>query len=118
MRCSLCGMIVMPSPCFALLAVGERIIKVQGLPYSASVTDIITFFGGLNIIPGGVTVCINYLGQPSGEAFVEFTSPEFRELAMQRNRQTMGKRWIRVLVVSPCLQLKVAWLLCMPAGHT
>lgn len=48
----------------ASVDVEERIVKLQGLPYSASAADVASFMHGLDIVPAGVTMCINHLGQP------------------------------------------------------
>jgi len=39
-------------------------------------------------------------GRPSGVAFVEFQSPEEAKIAMARDRQTMGARYVELFASS------------------
>jgi len=48
------------------------IIRLQGLSWSASATDIRQFFTGLNIPPGGVRI----IGGERGDAFIAFSTDE------------------------------------------
>lgn len=57
------------------------IIRLQGLPWSASAMDIRQFFKGLNIPPGGVHI----IGGEKGDAFIAFVSDEDARKAMMLN---------------------------------
>lgn len=48
---------------------------------------------GLEIVENGVTIITDYLGRNSGEAFVQFSSQEAANKALQRNRDVIGQRW-------------------------
>lgn len=72
------------------------IVKLRGLPWSATVDDILKFFIDCNIRNGkaGVHMTSSKEGRPSGEAFVEFEDEEEVERACQRDRDHMGNRYI------------------------
>ena len=57
------------------------IIRLQGLPWSASALDIRHFFKGLTIPAGGVHI----IGGDRGDAFIAFGSDEDARQAMMRN---------------------------------
>lgn len=62
---------------------------------------------GLDIIENGITIVLDHHGRNSGEAFVQFSSPEAALQALQRNRNMMGHRWaacartLDLLVIPP-----------------
>lgn len=72
------------------------IVKLRGLPWSATVDDIIKFFKDCNVRngKGGVHMTSSREGRPSGEAFVEFEDEEDVERACQRDKDHMGNRYI------------------------
>lgn len=51
---------------------------------------------GLDIVENGVTIITNRQGRNSGEAFVQFSSPEAATRALERDRDMMGHRWARL----------------------
>ncbi|ESO89761.1 hypothetical protein LOTGIDRAFT_124453, partial [Lottia gigantea] len=57
------------------------IIRLQGLPWTASSLDIRNFFQGLSIPPGGVHI----IGGNKGEAFIAFSTDEDARKAMMFN---------------------------------
>ncbi|XP_076470789.1 uncharacterized protein LOC143300759 isoform X2 [Babylonia areolata] len=57
------------------------IIRLQGLPWSASALDIRHFFKGLTIPAGGVHI----IGGDRGDAFIAFSSDEDARQAMMKN---------------------------------
>lgn len=67
-----------------------------GLPYSANAGDVINFFEGLNIVPGGIHFLVNSSGRASGQAYVEFATAEDADRAQGRHRATMGTRYIEL----------------------
>lgn len=76
------------------------IVKVRGLPYSATAHDVAFFFSGCDIKGGkseGVKFCFNsQTGKPSGECFVEFlTAPDLRKALLQHHRY-LGRRYLEV----------------------
>jgi hypothetical protein len=75
---------------------GNIVIKMRGLPYTATESDIAAFFKGLRVAPGGVTVGRDANGRASGEAHVEFTGEQDAQSAMLLNRQRIGNRYIEL----------------------
>jgi len=72
------------------------VVKMRGLPYSATDVEIADFFGGLRITPGGVSIGRDANGRPSGEAHVEFCTESDAQAAMGLNRQRIGSRYIEL----------------------
>ncbi|XP_035679127.1 RNA-binding protein 12-like [Branchiostoma floridae] len=61
------------------------VIRLQGLPWSASAMDIRSFFSGLTIPDGGVHI----VGGDAGDAFIIFASDEDARQAMARTGNTI-----------------------------
>ncbi|XKL66577.1 hypothetical protein PGB90_009997 [Kerria lacca] len=80
----------------------ELIIKMRGLPWSATVDDIISFLDGTNIKNGraGVHITMSREGRPSGEAFIELESKGDAEKALRKDKQHMGHRYIEIFKTS------------------
>lgn len=72
------------------------VVKMRGLPYSASEEEIRTFFSGLRIESGGVTLGRDASGRASGEAHVEFAHDQDAQSAMLLNRHRIGNRYIEL----------------------
>jgi len=85
---------VMPGPGGA-----EAVVKMRGLPYKITRNDILEFFNGLSVPLNGVHLMYNEREQPTGEAYVEFSSPEDRERAMLKDRQHVGGRYVELFRV-------------------
>ncbi len=49
---------------------------------------------GLEITNNGILLTTDYQGRASGEAFVQFVSDEQTEKALEKNKQSMGHRWV------------------------
>merc|ERR1719487_564390 len=77
----------------------DAVVKMRGLPYKASRNDILDFFTGLSVPINGVHLMFNEREQPTGEAYVEFSSPEDRERAMLKDRQHIGGRYVELFRV-------------------
>ena len=77
----------------------ESVVKMRGLPYRVNRNDILEFFAGLSVPLNGVHLMYNEHEQPTGEAYVEFSSPEDRERAMTKDRQHMGGRYVELFRV-------------------
>lgn len=74
----------------------EFVVKLRGLPYSATKKDIVDFFSDIQVNQYGITISMGNDGRPSGEAFVELTSPDDVEKACAKNRETIGSRYIEI----------------------
>lgn len=76
------------------LAVGTfPVVRLRGLPFNCADMDIFNFFTGLNIVD---VLLVTKNGKFSGEAFVVFAGPMQVEIALQRDRQNMGRRYVEV----------------------
>jgi len=78
----------------------DAVVKMRGLPYKVTRNDILDFFTGLSVPLNGVHLMFNEREQPTGEAYVEFASPEDRERAMTKDRQHIGGRYVELFRVS------------------
>ena len=78
------------------------VLKMRGLPFSATKDDIITFYDdpALSVTAplthDSIHIVTSLDGRPSGMAFVEFASAEDAKAAMVRDRQTMGSRYVEL----------------------
>jgi len=70
------------------------VIRMRGVPYSATVEDIEHFFG--NLKPDAIHIPRDEFGRPSGDAFVEFARQEDGYLATYRHRDCIGNRYIEI----------------------
>jgi len=75
---------------------GGIVIKMRGLPYSATEGEITSFFSGMRIASGGVSIGRDANGRASGEAHVEFMSEQDVQSAMLLNRRRIGSRYIEL----------------------
>ncbi|CAJ1069395.1 G-rich sequence factor 1 [Xyrichtys novacula] len=76
-------------------------VRLRGLPYSCTETDIVKFFSGLDIVQDGVTIVLDRRGRNSGRAVVHFATQEAADKALQRDRQSIGNRYIEVFPGRP-----------------
>jgi len=85
------------------------VIKVRGLPYDTSPIDLCRFFKDCEINggPNGIYFCLNDRGLPTGEAFIEMERPEDIERALERHKQTLGKRYVEVFESRQSIMEKV-----------
>jgi hypothetical protein len=83
-------------------------IRLRGMPYSASVEDIMKFLGALSyhILPHGIHMVLNQQGRPSGDAFIQMDSPENAQQASLDvnkggcHKKHMGERYVEVFQCS------------------
>ncbi|XP_032806037.1 heterogeneous nuclear ribonucleoprotein F isoform X2 [Petromyzon marinus] len=74
----------------------EGCVRLRGLPFSCSKEEIAQFFTGLEIVPNGITLPVDYQGRSTGEAFVQFASQEAAEKALGKHKERIGHRYIEV----------------------
>jgi heterogeneous nuclear ribonucleoprotein F/H len=71
--------------------------RLRGLPFEASLEDVLSFFTGLVVLD---VVVLNpqghAKGQGQGEAFVVFANPMDFQMALQRDQQRIGRASIDV----------------------
>eukprot|EP00873_Tetraselmis_striata_P007925 jgi/Tetstr1/428189/TSEL_018240.t1 len=78
------------------------VLKLRGLPYSATMDDIVQWFADPSInlstplSPENVHLCMNHTGRANGQAFVEFATPDDSREAMVKHRQMLGNRYIEL----------------------
>ncbi|RUS85993.1 hypothetical protein EGW08_006263 [Elysia chlorotica] len=72
------------------------IIRLQGLPWSASAMNIRHFFTGLNIPAGGVHI----IGGDGGDAFIAFSSDDDARVAMKKNMCCLNDNPIQLFLSS------------------
>ncbi|NWU85484.1 GRSF1 factor, partial [Onychorhynchus coronatus] len=76
-------------------AMNGGVVRLRGLPFSSTEEDIADFFAGLKI----VDIAFIYRGdRRTGEAFVQFETPEMAAKALSRHKEYMGNRYIEVYV--------------------
>ncbi|ELK14531.1 Epithelial splicing regulatory protein 2 [Pteropus alecto] len=85
-----------------LAGTGRDCVRLRGLPYTATIEDILSFLGeaAADIRPHGVHMVLNQQGRPSGDAFIQMTSAERAIAAAQRcHKKVMKERYVEVV---PC----------------
>eukprot|EP00756_Hemistasia_phaeocysticola_P011133 Hpha_TRINITY_DN15090_c5_g5::TRINITY_DN15090_c5_g5_i1::g.123397::m.123397/K14947/ESRP1_2; epithelial splicing regulatory protein 1/2 len=75
-------------------------VRMRGLPFQATPTDVKRFFQGLTIAEDGIQFLYNLQGKSKGEAFVQFNSEEDATSGASRDKQFMGDRYIEVFTAS------------------
>ncbi|XP_041046234.1 epithelial splicing regulatory protein 1 isoform X1 [Carcharodon carcharias] len=78
-------------------------IRLRGLPYAATIEDILEFLGEFtcDIRPHGVHMVLNQQGRPSGDAFIQMKSSDRAFLTSQkRHKRTMKDRYVEVFQCS------------------
>lgn len=81
------------------------VLKMRGLPFSATKDDIITFFDDRSfdispLVHDSIHIVTSMEGRPTGVAFVEFASAEDAKTAMRKDRHTMGNRYVELFASS------------------
>ncbi|XP_067139942.1 heterogeneous nuclear ribonucleoprotein F-like isoform X2 [Centruroides vittatus] len=72
------------------------VLRIRGLPWSATKEEIENFFKGCTIKTNGIHMTLSREGRPSGEAYVEMASEEDFKKGLDKNNQHMGHRYIEV----------------------
>ncbi|XP_077918703.1 epithelial splicing regulatory protein 2 isoform X2 [Halichoerus grypus] len=93
---------LLPIPFPLATGTGRDCVRLRGLPYTATIEDILSFLGeaAADIRPHGVHMVLNQQGRPSGDAFIQMTSAERALAAAQRcHKKVMKERYVEVV---PC----------------
>ncbi|XP_023221972.1 epithelial splicing regulatory protein 2-like isoform X1 [Centruroides sculpturatus] len=79
---------------------GPTMVILRGLPYTATVVEVLNFFQGIaELSPECIQLQRNGDGRPNGEALVTFPSRADAERAIQeKNRHNMGNRYIELFM--------------------
>lgn len=74
------------------------VLRVRGLPWSATKEEIINFFSNCKIRRGadGIHMTFSREGRPSGEAYIEMESDEDMTKGLDKHNSHMGHRYIEV----------------------
>lgn len=60
------------------------------------ITDVIVMgcgFTGLSIVPNGISLLTDQMGRATGDAYVQFTSQNIADRALQKHKEKIGRRW-------------------------
>lgn len=78
------------------------IVQVKGLLWSCTAKDLLQFFSDCRIHNGenGIHFTLDWLGRPSGRAFIELEHEEDVGKALEKHRQYLGPRYIEVYEVT------------------
>jgi len=74
----------------------DAVVKLRGLPFGCTKEEIAHFFSGLEIVPNGIMLPADEQGRNSGEAFVQFASPEIAERSFEKDKERIGHRYIEL----------------------
>nr|TKS16191.1 heterogeneous nuclear ribonucleoprotein F-like [Populus alba] len=69
------------------------VVRLRGLPFDCTETDVAEFFRGLDIVD---VLFVHKGGKFTGEAFCVLGYPLQVDFALQKNRQNMGRRYVEV----------------------
>ncbi|KAF3341309.1 heterogeneous nuclear ribonucleoprotein H2-like isoform X1 [Carex littledalei] len=79
-----------------------EVLKIRGLPYSATETDIVNFFGQeFDLREADINICCWVNGKATGEAFAKFSSAEMAKKAMNRDKMSIGSRYVELFPSTP-----------------
>lgn len=80
--------------------VERKIIRMEGLPYDATLHDIVDFFRGFNVNLEHVRIQCRDDGSPSGKAFVTMPSEKFAQAAVRDlNKKYVRGRYVELFLV-------------------
>jgi len=74
----------------------DGIVKCRGLPFKSTQADVEDFFSGLTWAQNGIFFPLNQNGESTGEAFVQFDTFTSAEMALERNKNLIGGRYIEL----------------------
>jgi RNA recognition motif-containing protein len=72
------------------------IVRLRGLPWEATEENIVNFFGGLDIVEGGIFIAKTSVGRASGEGFVEFVDSVNAQAGLEKNKEKIAHRYIEI----------------------
>ncbi|CAH1269475.1 ESRP1 [Branchiostoma lanceolatum] len=89
----------------------EVIVRMRGLPYTATAADILNFFGQSCPVAGvekGILFVRYANGRSTGDAFVLFETEAHAQLALAKHKESLGKRYIE-LFRSTAAEVQQVW---------
>nr|XP_006639710.1 PREDICTED: RNA-binding protein 12 [Lepisosteus oculatus]XP_015220542.1 PREDICTED: RNA-binding protein 12 [Lepisosteus oculatus] len=73
------------------------IVKIQNMPFTVTVDEILDFFYGYQVLPGSVCLQFSDKGMPTGEAMVAFESQdEAMSAVLDLNDRPIGSRKVKI----------------------
>ncbi|XP_014505778.1 heterogeneous nuclear ribonucleoprotein H isoform X1 [Vigna radiata var. radiata] len=78
-----------------------EILKMRGLPFLVTKSQIVEFFKDYNLIEDRVHIACRPDGKATGEAYVEFVSAEEAKRAMSKDKMTIGSRYVELFPSTP-----------------
>ncbi|KAJ8771067.1 hypothetical protein K2173_023392 [Erythroxylum novogranatense] len=73
-----------------------EILKMRGLPYSVTRSEIIGFFKDFKLIEERTHIACRPDGKATGEAYVEFVSADEAQRAMSKDKMMIGSRYVEL----------------------
>ena len=82
------------------------VIKIRGLPYQTTAMEVCRFFKDCEIVggPNGIYFPLNERGLPTGEAFVEMETARDIDKALERHKDCIGERWVKMIMLGSHLE--------------
>ncbi|KAL6093461.1 hypothetical protein STEG23_005677 [Scotinomys teguina] len=74
----------------------DGFVQLRRLQSGCSKKEIVQFFSGLEIVPNEMTLPVDFQGQSTGEAFVQFASQEIADKALKKHKKGIGHRYIEI----------------------
>ncbi|VDI25667.1 heterogeneous nuclear ribonucleoprotein F/H [Mytilus galloprovincialis] len=74
----------------------DAVVRLRGLPFGCSKEEIAQFFTGLEIVPNGIMLPEDRQGRSTGDAYVQFASPDLCEKALLKHKERIGHRYIEI----------------------
>jgi len=81
-------------------------LKMRGLPFEATVQEIVDWFGHDKVAPKvtveveNVVLCTNFSGKPSGNAYVKFEDADAAKAAYAMHRENFGRRYVELFAAT------------------
>lgn len=72
------------------------VLRLRGLPFSVAKREIVEFFAEAAVADENIHIVTHADGRATGEAFVEFKSPEESKAAMKKDKMTLGSRYVEL----------------------
>jgi len=86
-----------PEPLPSQLPGGSSVLRLRGVPFQSEVNDVVAFLQEYFVDPQNVTLGVCSDGRKTGEAFVQFASPELAERAFnEKQKQEIQGRYIEL----------------------
>lgn len=93
----------------------QVIIRMRGLPFTATPHEVLTFLGPESPVTDGDEglLFVKYPdGRPTGDAFVLFSCEEYAQNALKKHKQILGKRYIELFRSTAAEVQQVTYLSC------